>query len=207
MKLIPTGSIQHPASSMTYTKETLAKWENENGKTSHMKVSMVHNEEECEKECTATVPCIAFTFIPGMEICALKAPKDAVTLVSTGGGMISGRLDGERPSISGRDLDSTICLACHPGFSLQFSLTHLILQSAMCTQTQSTPATTCTRWEQRPRRSVQPPVFGNPSATSGRTTPMWADAGSRSQILGRGRRRRGQTLVRSLVVLQVGDIC
>ena len=32
---------------------------------------------------SATVPCIAFTFIPG--ICALKAPKDAVTLVSAGG--------------------------------------------------------------------------------------------------------------------------
>ena len=67
---------------MTYTKETGKKWENENGKTSHMKVSMVHDAEECEKECTATVPCIAFTFIPGMEICALKAPKDAVTSVS-----------------------------------------------------------------------------------------------------------------------------
>ena len=41
---------------MTYTKETGKKWENENGKASHMKVSMVHDEEECEKECTATVP-------------------------------------------------------------------------------------------------------------------------------------------------------
>ena len=36
---------------MTYTKETGKKWENENGKTSHMKVSMVHDAEEC----TATV--------------------------------------------------------------------------------------------------------------------------------------------------------
>ena len=53
---------------MTYTKETEKKWENENGKTSHMKVLMVHDVEECEKECTATAPCIAFTFIPGMEI-------------------------------------------------------------------------------------------------------------------------------------------
>ena len=105
---------------MTYTKETGKKWENKNEKTSHMKVVMVHDAVECEKECTATVPCIGFTFIPGMEICALKAPKDAVTLVTVGGEMISGRLDGERPSISGRDLDSTICLACHPGFSLQF---------------------------------------------------------------------------------------
>merc|ERR1719187_813476 len=81
-------------STMTYTKEAGKKWENENGKTSHMKVSMVHDAEECEKECTATAPCIAFTFIPGMEICALKAPKDAVTSVSAGGEMISGRLDG-----------------------------------------------------------------------------------------------------------------
>merc|ERR1719209_297759 len=101
-------------SSMTYTKETGMKWENENGKSSHMKVSMVHDEEECEKECTATVPCIAFTFIPGMEICALKAPKDAVTLVPAGGEMISGSLDGERPNIRGKELDSNICLACLP---------------------------------------------------------------------------------------------
>ena len=104
---------------MTYTKETGKKWENENGKTSHMKVSMVHDEEECEKECTATVPCIAFTFIPGMEICALKAPKDAVTLVPAGGDMISGKLDGERPSVHGKELESTICLACLPGLSVQ----------------------------------------------------------------------------------------
>ena len=100
---------------MTYTKEYERKWENENGKTSHMKVLMVHDEEECEKECTATAPCIAFTFIPGMEICALKAPKDAVTLVSTGGGMISGSLDGERPGVEGNALNETICLPCLPG--------------------------------------------------------------------------------------------
>merc|ERR1719209_1618727 len=99
---------------MTYTKETGKKWENENGKTSHMKVLMVHDAEECEKECTATAPCMAFSFIPGMEICALKAHKDAVTLVPAGGEMISGRLDGERPSIRGKELDSTICLACLP---------------------------------------------------------------------------------------------
>ena len=96
------------------------KWENENGKTSYMKVSMVHDEEKCEKECTATVPCIAFTFITGMEICALKAPKDAVTLVPAGGEMISGKLDGERPSVHGKELESAICLACLPGHSAQF---------------------------------------------------------------------------------------
>ena len=69
---------------MTYTKETGKKWQNEVGKTSHMKVLMVHDEDDCGKECTATVPCVAFTFIPGMEICALKAPKDAATLVHAG---------------------------------------------------------------------------------------------------------------------------
>ena len=168
---------------MTYTKETGKKWENENGKTSHMKVLMVHDVEDCEKECTATVPCIAFTFIPGMEICALKAPKDAVTSVSAGGETISGRLDGERPSVDGKELETTICLSCLPGFSMVFSFTYLIPQSAMCSQTQSTPATTCTHWEPRPRRSVQQPVFGSPNATSGHTTPMWGGAGSRSRIL------------------------
>merc|ERR1719365_145959 len=101
-------------SSMTYTKETGMKRENENGKTSHMKVLMVHDEEECEKECTATAPCIAFTFIPGMEICALKAPKDAISLVPAGGEMISGKLDGERPSVHGKELESAICLPCLP---------------------------------------------------------------------------------------------
>ena len=104
---------------MTYTKEYERKWQNENGKTSHMKVLMVHDAEECEKECTATAPCIAFTFIPGMEICALKAPKDAVTLVP-GGLTISGRLDGERPGVGRNELDSTICLSCLPGFSVNF---------------------------------------------------------------------------------------
>merc|ERR1712172_367301 len=107
-------------SSMTYTKEHGKKWENENGKTSHMKVLMVHDAEECEKECTAAAPCIAFTFIPGMEICALKAPKDAVTLVPAGGGeMISGRLDGERPSVHGKELDSIICLSCLPECNME----------------------------------------------------------------------------------------
>ena len=107
---------------MTYTKETGKKWENENEKTSHMKVVMVHDAVECEKECTATVPCIAFTFIPGMEICALKAPKDAVILMPAGGEMISGRLDGERPSVHRKEFDSTICLSCLPGFPIQFLL-------------------------------------------------------------------------------------
>ena len=162
---------------MTYTKEAGKKWENENGKTSHMKVSMVHDAEECEKECTATVPCIAFTFIPGMEICALKAPKDAVTMVPDGGEMISGRLDRERPSVHGKELDSSICLNCLPGLSMKLFWTHLILQSATWRTVQSTLGTTCTHWAPRPRRSVQPPVFGSPSATSGRTTLTWEGAG------------------------------
>ena len=80
------------------TRETGKRWENENGETSHMKVVehrgiVDHDAEECEKEFTITAPCILFTFIPRMEICALKAPKDAVTL------MISGKLDGEKPSV------------------------------------------------------------------------------------------------------------
>lgn len=58
---------------MTYTKETGKMWQNENGgKTSHMKVLMVHDEDDCGKECTATARCVAFIFIPGMEICALN---------------------------------------------------------------------------------------------------------------------------------------
>ena len=105
---------------MSYTTELDQKWENENGKTSHMKVLMVHDAAECMKECTATVPCVAFTFIPGMEICALKAPKDAATMVPASGRTISGRLDGERPSVQGKELDSTICLSCLPGFSVNF---------------------------------------------------------------------------------------
>ena len=45
-------------SSITYSIDTGKKWTNENGKTSHMKVLMVHDPDECEKECTATVPCV-----------------------------------------------------------------------------------------------------------------------------------------------------
>ena len=112
---------------MTYTTEPEMKWENENGKTSQMKMSVVHNIEECEKECTARAPCIAFTFTPyiwvsGIMRCALKAPKDAVTLVPARGDAISGRLEGERPSVRREELDSTICLSCLPGFSVTFFL-------------------------------------------------------------------------------------
>ena len=34
---------------MTYTKETGKMWQNENGKTSHMKVLMVHDDDDCGK--------------------------------------------------------------------------------------------------------------------------------------------------------------
>ena len=106
-----------PGESMTYTREAGVKWQNEVGKTSHMKVLMVHSVEDCEKECTATAPCIAYTFIPGMEICALKAPKDAVTTVDSGmsAEIISGKLDEERSTVGAQELDSTICLPCLPG--------------------------------------------------------------------------------------------
>jgi len=114
------GTICEAAgSSITYTKETGKKWQNEVGKTSHMKVLMVHDEDDCGKECTATAPCVAFTFIPGMEICALKAPKDAATLVPAGGDMISGRLDGDRPGVQLKVLDSLICLPCLPACNVE----------------------------------------------------------------------------------------
>ena len=61
--------------------------------------------------------------------------------------MISGRLDGERPSVHGKEWDSNICLSCYSGFSVQFSLMHHILQSARCTQIQSSLVTMCTHWE------------------------------------------------------------
>merc|ERR1719209_2348094 len=114
------GTICEAAgSSITYIKETGKKWQNEVGKTSHMKVLMVHDEDDCGKECTATAPCVAFTFIPGMEICALKAPKDAATLVPAGGDMISGRLDGDRPGVQLKAIDSTICLPCLPACNVE----------------------------------------------------------------------------------------
>merc|ERR1711971_1327742 len=107
--------------SMSYTREAGVKWQNEVGKTSHMKVFMVHSVEDCEKECTATAPCVAYTFIPGMEICALKAPKDAATTVDAGmsAEIISGKLDEERPTVGAQELDSTICLPCLPACNVE----------------------------------------------------------------------------------------
>ena len=165
---------------MTYTREAGVKWQNEVGKTSHMKVLMVHSIEDCEKECTATAPCIAYTFIPGMEICALKAPKDAVTTVDAGmsADIISGKLDEERPTVGVQELDSTICLPCLPGdLFCHLYQHHPPSQHATLRKGQSIPVTTCTHWEPRPKKNVQPPVFGSPSATSGRTTLTWEGAG------------------------------
>merc|ERR1719228_2715243 len=62
--------------------------------------------------------------------------------------------------------------------------------------------TTCTHWVLRPRRSVPLPVFESLNVSSGRTTPTLVGVGSRSQILGRHHRLRGQTLDRNLVVSQ-----
>ena len=120
---------------MTYTREDGVKWQNEFGKASHMKVLMVHSVEDCGKECTATVPCIGYTFIPGMDICALKAPKDAATTVDAemSAMIISGRLDGERPPVGAKVLDSTICLPCLPGAFLNESMISVTpLSSLQC---------------------------------------------------------------------------
>ena len=49
------------------------------------------------------------------------------------------------------------------------------------------------------------PVFESLNVTSGRTTLTLVGVGSRSQILGRRHRQRGQTLDRNLVVPMVRD--
>ena len=93
------------------------------GKKSYLRV---HDAEECERECTATAPCVAFTFIPMIHRCDLKAEADAVRLEDVGGG-ISGKLNGERPTpptSPERVENSTICLPCLPG---QFDFTSLSL--------------------------------------------------------------------------------
>ena len=41
--------------------------------------------------------------------------------------MISGKLDGERPSVHGKELESAICLACLPGCSVQFLIDSSII--------------------------------------------------------------------------------
>ena len=91
--------------------------------------------------------------------------------------------------------------------SVKFSCANIILQSATWRREQSTPVTMCTHWEPRPRKSAQLPVFESQSATSGLTTLTSEGVGSRSQISEKDHRQKDQTLVRSPVVLQVGDIC
>ena len=103
---------------------------NEEGRASSMPTSVtttrrrgkktylrVHDAEECERECTATAPCVAFTFIPMIHRCDLKAEADAVRLEDVGGA-VSGKLNGERPTpptSPERVENSTICLPCLPG--------------------------------------------------------------------------------------------
>ena len=66
------------------------------GKKTYLRV---HDAEECEQECTATTPCVAFTFIPMIHRCDLKAEEDAMRLEDVGGA-ISGKLEGERPAMA-----------------------------------------------------------------------------------------------------------
>ena len=100
---------------------------NQEGRASSMPTSVtirgkktylrVHDAEECERECTATDPCVAFTFIPMIHRCDLKAEADAVRLEDVGGA-VSGKLNGERPTpptSPERVENSTICLPCLPG--------------------------------------------------------------------------------------------
>ena len=113
----------------SYTRERGKGWVNEEGRASSMLTGAtrrrrgkksylrVHDAEECERECTATDPCVAFTFIPMIHRCDLKAEADAVRLEDVGGA-ISGKLEGERPAppgSPGRVQNSTICLPCLPG--------------------------------------------------------------------------------------------
>ena len=118
----------------TYTRERGKGWVNEEGRASSMLTGVTrsrrgkksylrtHDAEQCERECTSTDPCIAFTFIPMIHRCDLKAEADAVHLEDVGGA-ISGKLEGERPASvgpPGRVQNSTICLPCLPG---QFGFT------------------------------------------------------------------------------------
>ena len=113
----------------SYTREAGKGWVNEEGRASSMLTGAtrrrrgkksylrVHDAEECERECTATTPCVAFTFIPMIHRCDLKAEADAVRLEDVGGA-ISGKLNGERPTQPTppeRVQNYTICLLCLPG--------------------------------------------------------------------------------------------
>ena len=113
-----------------YAREPGKGWVNEKGQASSMPTGVtttrrrgrtpylrVHDADECERECTATAPCVAFTFIPMIHRCDLKADADAVRLEDVGGA-VSGKLNGERPTPPTPPesvQNSTICLPCLPG--------------------------------------------------------------------------------------------
>ena len=113
----------------TYTREEGKGWKNAEGRESSMRLDhgsgrrgrqsylQVHNVEDCERECTVTDPCVAYTFIPMVHRCDLKTSSDATSLDNVGGSVVSGRLNGERPpppESQQRIINSTVCLPCLP---------------------------------------------------------------------------------------------
>ena len=113
----------------TYIREEGKGWKNVEGRESSMQLYQgsgkrgrksflqVHSIEDCERECTATDPCVAYTFVPMVHRCDLKAASDALFLDDVGGGVVSGGLDGERPpppEPQEKIINSTICLPCLP---------------------------------------------------------------------------------------------
>ena len=87
------------------------------GKRGRKSFLQVHSIEDCERECTVTDPCVAYTFVPMVHRCDLKASSDATILENVGGSVVSGRLDGERPpppEPQEKIINSTVCLPCLP---------------------------------------------------------------------------------------------
>ena len=87
------------------------------GKRGRKSFLQVHSIEDCERECTVTDPCVAYTFVPMVHRCDLKASSDATSLEDVGGSVVSGRLDGERPpppEPQEKIINSTVCLPCLP---------------------------------------------------------------------------------------------
>ena len=87
------------------------------GKRGRKSFLQVHSIENCERECTVTDPCVAYTFVPMVHRCDLKASSDATSLEDVGGSVVSGRLDGERPpppEPQEKIINSTVCLPCLP---------------------------------------------------------------------------------------------
>ena len=97
------------------------------GKKAYLRVNTA---EECETECTATAPCVAYTFISMSNRCDLKRESDAVRLQPVFGGAVSGKLEGERPTpptTTETVENSTICLPCLPGNAVCQLLKHFAL--------------------------------------------------------------------------------